>query len=69
MGTAPSRRIQDIAAAWSGRSAFAIVDLDALALNVETLRSHVGPVVQLMAVVKANGYGHGAVPVAHPPWR
>ncbi len=64
MGTAPSRRIQDIAAAWSGRSAFAIVDLDALALNVETLRSHVGPGVQLMAVVKANGYGHGAVPVA-----
>jgi len=64
MTTPAIRTIQDIAAAWSGRSAFAIVDLDALALNIETLRAHVGPGVQLMAVVKANGYGHGAVPIA-----
>ncbi len=56
--------ISSVAAAWSGRSAFAIVDLDALTLNVETLRAHVGPDVQVMAVVKANGYGHGAVPIA-----
>ncbi len=64
MTTPPASTIHDIAAAWLGRSAFAIVDLDALALNVETLRAHVGPGVQLMAVVKANGYGHGAVPIA-----
>jgi alanine racemase len=56
--------VLDIAAAWSGRSAVAIVDLDALAANVHALRGHIGPGVQLMAVVKANGYGHGAVPVA-----
>ena len=64
MTTTPTRTIEDLAAEWSGRSAFAIVDLDALALNVETLRSHIGPGVQPMAVVKANGYGHGAVPIA-----
>ncbi len=64
MTTPPASTIHDIAAAWAGRSAFAIVDLDALALNVETLRTYVGSGVQLMAVVKANGYGHGAVPIA-----
>lgn len=64
MGAKSRTTIQDIAAAWSGRSAFAIVDLDALHLNVETLRARVGSDVQVMAVVKANAYGHGAVPVA-----
>lgn len=49
---------------WGGRSAFAIVDLDALAANVTAIRAAVGPDVQVMAVVKANGYGHGAVPIA-----
>jgi alanine racemase len=39
------------------------VDLGAVARNVAALRSAVGPVTT-MAVVKANAYGHGAVPVA-----
>lgn len=43
---------------------WAEVNLDALAANVRALRSHVGPRVRLVAVVKANAYGHGAVPVA-----
>lgn len=43
---------------------WAEVNLDALATNVRVLRSHVGPRVRLVAVVKANAYGHGAVPVA-----
>ncbi len=43
---------------------WAEVNLDALAANVRALRSHVGPRVRLLAVVKANAYGHGAVPVA-----
>ena len=43
---------------------WAEVNLDALAANVRVLRSHVGPRVRLVAVVKANAYGHGAVPVA-----
>lgn len=39
------------------------VDLDAIAANVETLQA-CAPNSMVMAVVKANGYGHGAVQVA-----
>jgi alanine racemase len=38
------------------------IDLGAIRNNVRLVRAHTG--VQVMAVVKANGYGHGAVPVA-----
>jgi alanine racemase len=37
----------------------AVVDLEAIAHNVRVLREHAGP-AQVMAVVKADGYGHGA---------
>jgi alanine racemase len=43
------------------RPTWAEIDLDALASNVKFVRSRVGSDVQLMAVVKANAYGHGAV--------
>src|SRR5919199_3249711 len=46
-----------------GLLACAVVDLDAVAGNVAVLREH-APGAQLMAVVKADGYGHGMVPVA-----
>jgi alanine racemase len=39
------------------------VDLDAVRANVRTLRA-CAPRAELMAVVKADGYGHGAVPCA-----
>ena len=39
-----------------------MVDLDAIAHNVRVLREHAGS-AQVMAVVKADGYGHGATPV------
>lgn len=39
------------------------VDLDAIAANVATL-AECAPAAKLCAVVKANGYGHGALPVA-----
>jgi alanine racemase len=39
-----------------------VVDLDAIAANTATLRERVGR--PLMAVVKADGYGHGLVPAA-----
>jgi alanine racemase len=42
--------------------AWAEVDLGAVAHNVATLRRLVSP-ARLCAVVKANGYGHGAAPV------
>ena len=43
--------------------AWADVSLDAIAANVETLRAVCAP-AEVCAVVKADGYGHGAVPVA-----
>ena len=36
----------------------------AISANVRALRRSMAPECQLMAVVKADGYGHGAVPVA-----
>ncbi len=39
-----------------------VVDLDAIRHNVRLLREHTG--VPLIAVVKADGYGHGMLPVA-----
>jgi alanine racemase len=41
----------------------AIVDVDAISANVASLREHVAPSA-VMAVVKADGYGHGAVAAA-----
>ena len=40
------------------------VDLDALSHNARTLQAALAPGCRLMAVVKADAYGHGAVPVA-----
>jgi alanine racemase len=43
---------------------WADIDLEAIAHNVAEIQQLVGAGTQLMAVVKANGYGHGAIPVA-----
>ncbi|MER7955487.1 alanine racemase [Streptomyces sp. NPDC096030] len=43
------------------RRARAEIDLGALRANVRTLRARVAPHAQVMAVVKADAYGHGAV--------
>jgi alanine racemase len=40
------------------------VNLEAIAHNVRAIKQHIGPRVGLMAVVKANAYGHGALEVA-----
>lgn len=40
------------------------VDLDAIVANLKQIRSLLAPGVELMAVVKADAYGHGAVEVA-----
>lgn len=40
------------------------VDLDAIARNMRNMRDNLAPEVKLMAVVKADGYGHGSVPIA-----
>jgi alanine racemase len=41
----------------------AVIDLAALRSNVAALREHAGP-AEVMAVVKADAYGHGLVPCA-----
>ena len=43
---------------------WAEVDLDAIAHNARGLKERAGEGTELMAVVKANAYGHGAMPVA-----
>ncbi len=42
----------------------ALIDLSAISHNIAGIRKRIGPTRHLMAVVKADGYGHGAIPVA-----
>jgi alanine racemase len=59
------RTTQEVAALGQPmRPSWVEVDLDTLAANVRILHQHTGDSVALMAVVKANAYGHGAVSVA-----
>ncbi|NLG83180.1 MAG: alanine racemase [Firmicutes bacterium] len=46
------------------RPVWAEVNLDAIRHNVAEVRRLVGAHTKIMAVVKADGYGHGAIPVA-----
>jgi len=46
------------------RPAYLEVDLGALAYNVRNIKKRLGKNVELMAIVKADGYGHGAYEVA-----
>lgn len=46
------------------RPTWAEVRLDRLVHNYQLIKQHVGPKVQVMAMIKANAYGHGATPVA-----
>lgn len=48
----------------SVRPSWLEVDLDILAANVRAIKNDIGDSVALMAVVKANAYGHGAVSAA-----
>ena len=47
-----------------GRPTVAEVSLGALRTNLRAARDLVGPAVKVLAVVKADGYGHGAVAAA-----
>ena len=53
-----------------GAPSRAVVDLDAIRDNVAALAGHAGS-AGVMAVVKADGYGHGLLPSARAaaPWR
>ena len=46
------------------RPTWAEIDLDNLAANFNTIKKRVSPAARVMAVVKANAYGHGAVECA-----
>ena len=42
----------------------AVIDLDAICNNINEVKRVIGPDVKVMPVIKADGYGHGAVPIA-----
>src|SRR3972149_6033730 len=46
------------------RPAYLEIDLKALASNVKKIKRRLGKKVELLAVVKADGYGHGAYEVS-----
>lgn len=43
---------------------YAEIDLDAVQFNMESMKRNVSPDTGMIGVVKADGYGHGSVPVA-----
>jgi alanine racemase len=49
---------------WEQQRAWVEIDRSALAHNVRQIRSLLAPDTQIMAVVKADGYGHGAIAIA-----
>ncbi len=46
------------------RKTYAKIDTGAIENNVRAIRAHIGERSEVMAVVKADAYGHGAVKVA-----
>lgn len=55
---------------WAGgRATRALIDLDAYEGNVRLIRGMVSPGTEVMAVVKANAYGHGAAPIGRAALR
>lgn len=40
------------------------INLDAVMQNIENMRASLKPTTKMIVVVKADGYGHGAVPIA-----
>ncbi|HEY9053673.1 MAG TPA: alanine racemase [Rectinemataceae bacterium] len=60
----PLPLVDDRALASLGRQTSFFVDLDILEKNLADMRAIIGPGVRLAAVIKADAYGHGALPVA-----
>jgi alanine racemase len=57
-------RLQDAQNHLSRRPTWAEIDLNQLAANFKQIKQRVGSAARIMAVVKANAYGHGAVECA-----
>ena len=49
---------------FSRRPTWAEIDLNSLAANFQKIKTRVSPAARVMAIVKANAYGHGAVACA-----
>ncbi|MBN1317417.1 MAG: alanine racemase [Anaerolineales bacterium] len=47
-----------------GRPTWVEIDVEAIAQNTRLVKTLIGPAVKLMVVLKADGYGHGAVRIA-----
>lgn len=47
------------------RRTWADINLDNLSHNYNSIRTHVGNSTKFLAVMKADAYGHGAVPMSH----
>ena len=43
----------------------AVISLDAVEHNFREMRKNIAEETRMIAVIKADAYGHGAVPVAH----
>ena len=43
---------------------WAEIDLDAIVFNIESIKKNISENTQIVAVIKADGYGHGAVMIA-----
>lgn len=43
---------------------WAEIDLSAIAFNIESIKKNIKENTQIVAVIKADGYGHGAIPIA-----
>ena len=61
--THATRTGQRVSGAPRAHRCWAEIDLDALRHNAGAVREHLGEKVKIMAVVKANAYGHGIGPV------
>jgi alanine racemase len=55
---------KDLENTFARRPTWAEIDLNNLAANFNRVRQRVSPVARVMAVIKANAYGHGAVACA-----
>ncbi len=55
---------QTLSIDWEQQRAWVEINLSALAHNVRQIRSLLAPATAIMAVVKADAYGHGAIDVA-----
>ena len=44
---------------------YAEINLDAILENVLAMKEHISDTTKIMAVIKTDGYGHGAIPIAN----